>query len=81
MNRLVLIGNGFDIAHKLPTRYQDFIDWYWNERIKNMKKTFSSESEDNLCVLINSVSSSWYNWFQQDAAFLYEYDGVKLFLN
>lgn len=24
MNRLVLIGNGFDLAHGLKTRYEDF---------------------------------------------------------
>lgn len=26
MNRLVIIGNGFDLAHGLPTSYRDFID-------------------------------------------------------
>ena len=25
MNRLVLIGNGFDLAHNLKTRYSDFM--------------------------------------------------------
>jgi hypothetical protein len=29
MNRIILIGNGFDLAHGLPTRYTDFINWYW----------------------------------------------------
>ncbi len=33
MNRLVIIGNGFDLAHGLPTSYRDFIDDYW----KNVK--------------------------------------------
>ena len=32
MNRLVLIGNGFDLAHDLKTSYADFIDWYWDRR-------------------------------------------------
>lgn len=31
MNRLLLIGNGFDIAHGLKTRYEIFIDWYWEQ--------------------------------------------------
>lgn len=26
MNRIILIGNGFDLAHGLPTSYADFID-------------------------------------------------------
>ena len=30
MNRIVLIGNGFDLAHGLKTGYKDFIDWYLN---------------------------------------------------
>ncbi|MEO5910918.1 MAG: AbiH family protein, partial [Pelobium sp.] len=28
MNRLILIGNGFDLAHNLKTSYKDFILWY-----------------------------------------------------
>ena len=28
LNRLVLIGNGFDLAHGLKTSYKNFIDWY-----------------------------------------------------
>lgn len=30
MNRLVIVGNGFDLAHGLPTGYCDFIDTYWS---------------------------------------------------
>ena len=29
MNRVVLIGNGFDLAHALPTNYESFIQWYY----------------------------------------------------
>lgn len=29
MNRIILIGNGFDLAHGLKTGYKDFIDSYW----------------------------------------------------
>lgn len=36
MNRLVIIGNGFDLAHGLPTSYKDFIDDYWKS-VKNSK--------------------------------------------
>ena len=28
MNRIILIGNGFDLAHGLKTSYNDFIKWY-----------------------------------------------------
>lgn len=30
MNRIILIGNGFDLAHGLKTGYKDFIDSYWS---------------------------------------------------
>lgn len=36
MNRLVIIGNGFDLAHGLPTSYGDFINWYWRELVSNI---------------------------------------------
>lgn len=31
MNRIILIGNGFDLAHGLKTSYKDFIDKYWRD--------------------------------------------------
>lgn len=49
MNRIVLIGNGFDLAHGLPTRYQDFIDWYREQRMYALFKEGSPCSEDTLC--------------------------------
>lgn len=35
MNRLIIIGNGFDLAHNLETKYSDFIKYYWS----NLKTT------------------------------------------
>ena len=32
MNRIVLIGNGFDLAHGLKTKYEHFIKWYLNQK-------------------------------------------------
>src|SRR6476620_7512607 len=31
MNKLIILGNGFDLAHKLPTIYSDFINYYWSQ--------------------------------------------------
>ena len=58
MNRLVLIGNGFDLAHKLPTSYQDFINWYWDYRLHGLVSCKEEVSEDILCKLI-SVGRLW----------------------
>ncbi|PWL39762.1 hypothetical protein DKG77_02725 [Flagellimonas aquimarina] len=30
MNKLVIVGNGFDLAHELPTSYSHFIDYFWS---------------------------------------------------
>ena len=32
MLRIILIGNGFDLAHGYKTRYSDFIEWYWKKK-------------------------------------------------
>ena len=40
MNRLLLIGNGFDLAHGLATTYNDFIVWY-------LKYTFGRAYEEH----------------------------------
>lgn len=80
MNRLVLIGNGFDLAHKLPTSYQDFINWYWDGRFNCLRKTFTSISEAKLCEMAVTVSPTWYNFFEQGPSILNEYKGAELFL-
>lgn len=36
MYNVVLIGNGFDLAHGLKTRYFDFILWYLNKAFKTL---------------------------------------------
>ena len=62
MNRIVLIGNGFDVAHGLNTKYEHFIDWYWDQRLHNIVFEKSAESKDILCslkILPNSEIKSW----------------------
>lgn len=41
MNRIILIGNGFDLAHGLKNSYADFILWCCENRIQ---KSLSSDS-------------------------------------
>ncbi len=38
MNRIVIIGNGFDLAHGLKTSYKDFINWYWEKEFEQIEK-------------------------------------------
>ncbi|WP_343328320.1 AbiH family protein [Polaribacter staleyi] len=35
MNKLILVGNGFDLAHGLPTSYKHFIDDIWKNLANN----------------------------------------------
>lgn len=79
MNRLVLIGNGFDKAHNLPTSYQEFINWYWEGRFEFLRKTFTAVSKTDLCELTVKGFPTWYSFFGQGPSVLNEYNGVKLF--
>lgn len=66
MNRLVIIGNGFDMAHGLKTSYMDFINWYWERRLNAMLTEHAPISEDCLCKLeIKNTKdcASWSNFF------------------
>lgn len=48
MNRIILIGNGFDLAHGLPTSYADFIRGY-NITLKLGLLEGEYERYDGLC--------------------------------
>lgn len=75
MNRLVIIGNGFDLAHGLKTRYKDFVKWYWKQRILGLCFETSNESRDLLCSLklIREDFSPW-SVFAYEHSFFQSYD-------
>lgn len=67
MNRIILIGNGFDLAHGLPTSYKDFINWYWDEWIEKLRNCYKAIEEDKLCsfeIMKSSEYGYWQNVFQ-----------------
>lgn len=35
MNNLIIVGNGFDLAHGLKTNYSDFVNWLFTEKKKD----------------------------------------------
>lgn len=45
INNLILIGNGFDLAHGLKTSYGDFIDWYVSNAFKKFQEKHSYKDE------------------------------------
>lgn len=75
MNRLVIIGNGFDLAHGLKTSYKDFIDWYWEHRLYALLTEHSDTSSDCLCTLITKAYSSWQS-YAFSHSFFKNYDGT-----
>lgn len=59
MNRIVLIGNGFDLAHGLKTRYEDFINWYCDLRVYGFVGNLSDISSDILCSFQDLRHQVW----------------------
>ncbi|MBD5226157.1 MAG: hypothetical protein HDS68_09420, partial [Bacteroidales bacterium] len=60
MNRIILIGNGFDLAHGLQTRYEDFINWYWDKWVVKLIKCNDSTLSDEICSFsIKSGRNTW----------------------
>lgn len=47
MNRIILIGNGFDLAHGMKTSYNDFINDYWINVISDIRSASESTFENS----------------------------------
>lgn len=66
MNRIILVGNGFDLAHGLPTSYKDFIHWYFDEWAFRLLKCTERIDKDILCTFELPLSYAWssylYRW-------------------
>ena len=62
MNRIILIGNGFDLAHGLKTSYADFIDWYWGEWGKRLRSSDNKEEYDGLCLFKLNEEVKVHSW-------------------
>jgi len=50
MNRIILIGNGFDLAHGLKTGYKNFINNYWEKIENNIRKDNEDRYFRNECI-------------------------------
>lgn len=60
INRIVIVGNGFDLAHNLETRYSNFIDWYWDKWFNKLKFCELNTYTDNYNFY--SFKDKGYNW-------------------
>lgn len=64
MNRLIIIGNGFDIAHGMPTKYSDFVKWYLKMLFKNLIK--SNYEDEGILAQQNIYSGVNYSTLSSD---------------
>lgn len=62
MNRIIIIGNGFDLAHDLKTSYKDFMDAYWKTFSENVFNTYFQKIKSSFGVT-HSV-----NYYRDDFA-------------
>ena len=63
MNRIILVGNGFDLAHGLKTRYEDFINWYFEQLKKGLSDCISPIFKNPLCNLeIDIKYNEYVHW-------------------
>ncbi len=74
MNRLILVGNGFDLAKGLESSYQHFIDWMWKNIIDKYIKKRQQLYEDDF-VIINNCR------LELDSTKVYNYPTFKEFLD
>lgn len=47
---IIIIGNGFDLAHELPTEYADFLAF-----CKMLKEVYNVKRNDNVNVIGDSL--------------------------
>jgi hypothetical protein len=52
MNRLIIIGNGFDLAHDLKTRYSDFIDFLWKKEADCFYKSLDESNYESELIQV-----------------------------
>lgn len=50
MNRIVIVGNGFDKYNGLDTDYSSFVDWYLEKNITDAFKAVETYDDENLTV-------------------------------
>ena len=63
INRIILVGNGFDLAHGLATRYADFINWYWKQWASCLLRSPHKIETDELCSFGLKDSFSLKGWY------------------
>ena len=79
MNRIILVGNGFDLAHNLRTSYKHFIEWYWDEWLLKLRTCNDNTISNHLCSFtINNRPGSWQSFFYHNPNFFKSSKGYDI---
>ena len=54
MNRIVIIGNGFDLSHSFKTSYDDFIFWFFYTKIEGVIEGDQNSYSDDFIEISSS---------------------------
>lgn len=86
INRIVLIGNGFDLAHGLKTSYSDFIAWYFTQCGNSLLRETGREFSDGLCsfkindgVWTKNWAMAFNGWYFQNERPGSSWNGIDAF--
>ncbi len=79
MNRLVLIGNGFDLAHGLKTSYADFFVWYKCYWVKRLHEIHNNIAKDPLFTVVMAQREAWSTYINNFVHFNPEYSLEDIF--
>lgn len=84
MNRIILIGNGFDLAHGMKTSYNDFINDYWINTISDIRSNargLFENSEITITLLPSPRHISSITKFEELVNTIEKFGGEILFKN
>ena len=59
MNRIILIGNGFDLSHNFPTGYHNFLDYLWEKICKEVQAASFDTKFSNKYISVSRVPRQW----------------------
>jgi hypothetical protein len=62
MKRIILIGNGFDLAHELKTGYSDFINNFWRNKAETVLKKYINDAMPS----VNSTYNIEFDFVDED---------------
>jgi hypothetical protein len=79
MNRVILVGNGFDLAHNLHTSYKNFMNWFWDKQLKELCTCYENTKSNQLCSFtIRNKPGTWQSFFYHNPNFIKSSKGYDM---